>query len=290
MEQSNNEYNNPFKYNGKELDEATGLYYYGARYYDPKTSIWLSVDPLAVYNPVTETEFYGDGQHNGGVYNSRNLNPYIYTYQNPINYVDPNGKQNYFNSKIDANGKRYFEFTSQGANMQYGSVVNVYDNNNKYVVKSYVGASAPGKTVEAYGKHYLKETEHISAWDATKEVARRTWASEETQPVLLAPLSAVLEMYAVGSTLTNIPRIKDIKEFKSLVRMISKADSELNINALKKFEKIVEKFGGKLRYDLEPVKGGWKPHVQVEGLGQKIESRHIQLSEDAVKILKNGGK
>ena len=54
MEQSINEYNNPFKYNGKELDEATGLYYYGARYMDPKTSIWLSVDTLAVYNPVME--------------------------------------------------------------------------------------------------------------------------------------------------------------------------------------------------------------------------------------------
>ena len=39
-------YNAPYKFNGKELDEETGLYYYGARYYDPKVSIWLSVDPL----------------------------------------------------------------------------------------------------------------------------------------------------------------------------------------------------------------------------------------------------
>ena len=95
MEQSSGEYNNVYKYNGKEFDEATQLYYYGARYYDPNKSIWLSVDPLAVYNPVMESEFYGDGQHNGGVYNSGNLNPYIYCYQNPIVYVDPNGKQNY---------------------------------------------------------------------------------------------------------------------------------------------------------------------------------------------------
>ena len=30
---------------------------------------------------------------NGGVYNPGNLNPYIYCYQNPVAYVDPNGKQ-----------------------------------------------------------------------------------------------------------------------------------------------------------------------------------------------------
>lgn len=93
MEQSSGDYNNVYKYNGKELDEATGLYYYGARYYDPNTSVWLSVDPLAIYHPVNETEFYGDGQHNGGVFNSGNLNAYIYCYQNPIKYIDPNGKQ-----------------------------------------------------------------------------------------------------------------------------------------------------------------------------------------------------
>ena len=29
----------------KELDEETGLYYYGARYLDPKYSMWISTDP-----------------------------------------------------------------------------------------------------------------------------------------------------------------------------------------------------------------------------------------------------
>ena len=46
-----NSYNTPFKFNGKELDDETGNYYYGARYYNPKTSIWLSVDPLAEKMP-----------------------------------------------------------------------------------------------------------------------------------------------------------------------------------------------------------------------------------------------
>lgn len=40
-------YDNKFKFNGKELDDATGMYYYGARYYDPRISIFVSVDPLA---------------------------------------------------------------------------------------------------------------------------------------------------------------------------------------------------------------------------------------------------
>jgi hypothetical protein len=51
------------------------------------------VDPLAGYNPIFEDEHYIDGQHNGGIFNAGNLNVYGYTYQNPIKYVDPNGKQ-----------------------------------------------------------------------------------------------------------------------------------------------------------------------------------------------------
>jgi RHS repeat-associated protein len=85
--------NSPYKFNAKELDAETGYYYYGARYYNPRVSLWLNVDPLADYNPFYNKEHYIDGQHNGGMYNSGNLNPYIYTYQNPVIFVDPNGKQ-----------------------------------------------------------------------------------------------------------------------------------------------------------------------------------------------------
>jgi len=66
------DYETPYKFNGKELDSETGLYYYGARYYDPRTSIWLSTDPLMEKYP--------------------NVNPYLYTLQNPINMIDPDGR------------------------------------------------------------------------------------------------------------------------------------------------------------------------------------------------------
>ncbi|EAS20175.1 hypothetical protein BBFL7_02576 [Flavobacteria bacterium BBFL7] len=65
-------YQTEFKFNGKELDSETGMYYYGARYYDPSLSIWMSVDPLAEQFP--------------------NFSPYNYTMNNPINMVDPDGR------------------------------------------------------------------------------------------------------------------------------------------------------------------------------------------------------
>ena len=61
-----------YKFNGKELDPQTGYYYYGARYYDPVVSRWLSVDPLA-------EKFTG-------------LTPYNYTLNNPIILADRDGR------------------------------------------------------------------------------------------------------------------------------------------------------------------------------------------------------
>ncbi|MFY1048249.1 TIGR02594 family protein, partial [Chryseobacterium sp. GP-SGM7] len=64
-------YVNPYKFNAKELDSETGLYYYGARYYNPRISVWYGVDPLAEQ--------------------MSNWSPYVYAFQNPVNFTDPTG-------------------------------------------------------------------------------------------------------------------------------------------------------------------------------------------------------
>ena len=46
VEERNGTWNTPYLFNGKELDEETGFYYYGARYLKPTNGMWLSVDPL----------------------------------------------------------------------------------------------------------------------------------------------------------------------------------------------------------------------------------------------------
>ena len=73
----------PFRFTGKELDTETGLYYYGARYLDPKYSRWLSGDPA-----VTDY-MAGTSSGEGGIYNTVNLSVYHYAGNNPVKYVDP---------------------------------------------------------------------------------------------------------------------------------------------------------------------------------------------------------
>jgi RHS repeat-associated protein len=75
----------PYKFNAKELDEETGLYYYGARYYDPRTSVWISVDPLAEKKPW--------------------MSPYVYCSGNPVNRIDPDGRDDY---RMDRDGNMTF--------------------------------------------------------------------------------------------------------------------------------------------------------------------------------------
>jgi len=72
-----------FRFTGKELD-ATKFYYFGARYYDPQVSLWISTDPAL--------DSYLDSDIGlGGMYNSRNLGLFTYAHQNSMIMVDPDG-------------------------------------------------------------------------------------------------------------------------------------------------------------------------------------------------------
>ena len=95
-----------YKYSSKELDEENGInwYYFGARYYDPAIGRWLSVDPLADAYP--------------------SLSPFNYALNNPLRYIDPDGKDPLFNIYNDMVLNQYNQF-----------VVYINDRIQKYMPK-----------------------------------------------------------------------------------------------------------------------------------------------------------
>ncbi len=62
-------------FTGKEYDQETGYYYFGARYYDPQVARWLSVDPMPI------------GEETDGF----RLSLYAYVRWSPLTLLDPDG-------------------------------------------------------------------------------------------------------------------------------------------------------------------------------------------------------
>jgi RHS repeat-associated protein len=102
----------PYLFNAKELDDETGLYYYGARYYDPRASVWLSVDPLAEKYP--------------------NVGSYVYCSNNPVIFIDPDGKEGHMFYKKDQKAEQRFALNYRNDNR-----IHIFSHGNKNGIEIY---------------------------------------------------------------------------------------------------------------------------------------------------------
>ena len=84
----------PYKFNGKQFDEETGLYYYGARYMNPMASIWYGVDAFA--------EKYVESSG------------YVFCIDNPIKLIDSDGNKWDIHTSKNKDGKTNVLITVTG--------------------------------------------------------------------------------------------------------------------------------------------------------------------------------
>ena len=84
-------YDERYKFTGKERDAESGYDYFGARYYASPFSFWLSVDPLADKYPA--------------------ISPYAYCTWNPVKFVDPDGMRLRYGEGASKEFKQKFEKT-----------------------------------------------------------------------------------------------------------------------------------------------------------------------------------
>ncbi len=117
-----------YRFTGKELDPETGLYYFGARYYDPVLSRWTSADPAlldylnieklkiqsmgdkGIYAFGSDRKYFSleankfkqidrlyelamYGSEKPGVFRPLNLGLYTINFNNPVKNIDPTGSQ-----------------------------------------------------------------------------------------------------------------------------------------------------------------------------------------------------
>jgi RHS repeat-associated protein len=93
-----------YRYTGKERDDETGLYYYGARYYAAWLGRWTSADPLGI------------GADGPGLYNYVRGSPVTLTDPNGAEGKDPN-EQGWWRRGLQAIAKPLFQATYAPASL-----------------------------------------------------------------------------------------------------------------------------------------------------------------------------
>jgi RHS repeat-associated protein len=188
------------KFTGQRLD-ATGLYYYGARYYDASIGRFISPDTI-VPDPA----------------NPQSLNRYSYCLNNPLKYTDPTGHDSYTGYWMDCAAR-------EGYNVNYysGSVSSTAASQSYEAALSSYSAS---KNAEAGGSLPVTHTNNAEVFGVAITAGGATAGASGLTTVTniltkLGPVGLLAEMFLYLLTIPgdapnpNMVLNKTIDDFKN---------------------------------------------------------------------------
>jgi RHS repeat-associated protein len=186
VEQVRNAQQVAFGFTGKELDAETGLYYFGARYYDARTSVWVSPDPIL-------GAYLGGKAGMGGVFNSFNLGLYSYGHLNPVKFVDPDGNRVVVKGKATQNivlaylrdqfGTDIFKFNGRG-NLKvdkkaYNLVKNNFNPEQKDMFAGLKEITGGGREIDIYINKNAGDNTYFKDYTVYNKDANGAYVPEE---------------------------------------------------------------------------------------------------------------
>ncbi|MFR6389905.1 MAG: RHS repeat-associated core domain-containing protein, partial [Prevotella sp.] len=213
VEERNNIWNTPYLFNAKEFDEETGLYYYGARYYDPRLGLWITTDPL-------QEKYY-------------DISTYCYAYNNPIRYVDPTGMEGWLSDWWKQNnvGTRLLG----GVQMVGGSIEAVGGGIGGILTAETGVGLAGGVALLLHGadnayagakQMWTGKSQTTCTYAGTKYASQKLGASEETADKIATTVDVGTSFVGGGSGLYKSNRFVTGRLQKHVNQAVKEVDSE----------------------------------------------------------------
>ncbi len=245
VEERNNSFSTNFLIKAKELDNETGLYYYGARYLDPTGAMWLSVDPM--------WEKYAG------------MSPYNYCMGNPVKMVDPDGRdvKNGHEAEIEEYSAKLEELKpSVDRNLTRESVdrktwrsykrdVKQYDDYNELYEQALVDYEKTKNRIEEYKNtdpEYFNKINNLSVTvEGGKSVPIDVYVFNGGYDVEIDG-----EIYDTKGGATIPPNIKNFVSAKKAVIRGEKSRLKVNIY-VEGTRELAHEFGHTYQYSLDPT-------------------------------------